>query len=96
MLDTQIVSNKNISYSKALCLQSHKTKSVFPSLDSFQKRMELPKVYYLFYDYFFKGVMGDDHWENVLGKSGESASVRLGSSVAEAFAHLILENNYFA
>ena len=62
-----------------------------PSIESFQKRLDNPKVYYIFYDYFFKAVMGEKRWKRDLEQNN-----RLGTSVAEAFAHALIKNNYFA
>lgn len=74
-----------------MCEDCEEYLAVLPSIESFQTRLKLPKVYYLFYDYFFKAVMGEARW-----KRHYQEDKRFGTSVAEAFAHALLENNYFA
>ena len=32
---------------------------ILPSIESFQMRLKLPKVNFIFYEYFFKAVVGD-------------------------------------
>jgi len=64
---------------------------VLPSVESFQLRHKNPKVYFVFYEYIFKPVMGETRWKKHLEEDK-----RQGSSIAEAFAHALLENNYFA
>ena len=54
-------------------------------------RSWLPKVYYVFYEYFFKAVVGEGTWKHRFAK-GE----RLGTNVLEAYALAIIKNNYFA
>jgi hypothetical protein len=54
-------------------------------------RLKLPKVNFIFYEYFFKAVVGDSIW-----KQRFTENKRLGTNVSEAFAHVIIENNYFA
>jgi len=74
-----------------MCKDYEEYLAVLPSIESFQTRLKLPKVYYLFYDYFFKEVMGEARW-----KRHYQEDKRFGTSVAEGFAHALLENNYFA
>lgn len=58
-------------------------------------RLELPTVYVVFYDYFFKSSVGDAAWKRSLeGRTGNNAD--LGSVTEEAFAMVLLKNNYFA
>ncbi len=52
--------------------------------------MKLPKVNFIFYEYFFKAVVGDGNWKQCFAENK-----RLGTNVSEAFAHAIIENNYF-
>jgi hypothetical protein len=37
--------------------------SILPSIESFQNRSLLPKVYYIFYEYFFKAIIGKGTWK---------------------------------
>jgi hypothetical protein len=54
-------------------------------------RLKLPKVNFIFYEYFFKAVVGDGNWKQCFAEN-----TRLGTNISEAFAHAIIENNYFA
>lgn len=74
-----------------MCTECEMDGAVLPSIESFQMRLKLPKVYYLFYEFFFKAVVGEGLFKRrfVEGK-------RFGTNILEAFAHLILVNNYFA
>jgi hypothetical protein len=54
-------------------------------------RLKLPKVNFIFYEYFFKAVVGDSIWKWCFAENK-----RLGTNVSEDFAHAIIENNYFA
>jgi hypothetical protein len=54
-------------------------------------RLKLPKVNFIFYEYFFKAVVRDSIWKWCFAENK-----RLGTNVSEDFAHAIIENNYFA
>jgi hypothetical protein len=45
--------------------------------------LKLPKVNFIFYEYFFKAVVGDGNWKQCFAEIKGS----------EAFAHAIIENN---
>lgn len=62
------------------------------SSESFESCIENPKAYYVFYQYFYKAAIGETKWKEYLGKSGD----RIGNSNTEAFALLLLANNYKA
>jgi hypothetical protein len=49
--------------------------------------IEIPKVIFIFYEYFFKAVVRDGHWKQCFAENE-----RLGTNVSEAFAHAIIEN----
>jgi len=53
-------------------------------------RSKMPKVYYVFYEHFFKAVVGDRIWKRRFNES------RFSTNVLEAFTHLCVQNNYFA
>jgi len=53
-------------------------------------RLEMPKVYYLFYKYFFRAVVGQGRWKR------QFTEARFGTNVLEAYAHAVVQNNYFA
>jgi len=50
----------------------------------------MPKVNYIFYEYFFKAVVSVGAWKCQFAKG------RFGTNILEAFTHVILQNNYFA
>lgn len=66
--------------------------AVFPSYETFAARLEIPKAYYIFYHYFYKPCVGDSKWGTQISKEGR----RLGNDSTEAFAHIMLQNNYMA
>ncbi len=74
-----------------ICSECEIDGSILPSIESFQMRLKLPKVNFIFCEYFFKAVVGDGIW-----KQWFAENKRLGTNVSEAFAHAIIENNYFA
>jgi hypothetical protein len=57
--------------------------------------LEIPGVYFVFYDFFFKSSSGDMRWKEACMEAGAKTN-RLGSRLGEAFAMLVLKNNYFA
>jgi hypothetical protein len=57
--------------------------------------LEIPNVYFLFYEYFFKSSVGDVRWKRACTEEKDKYAP-LGSPQAEAFAMLLLKNNYFA
>ena len=63
-----------------------------PSIDSIKRRWEDPKTYCLFYMNFYTAVVGEVRWKEYLSKEDE----RIGSNTMEAFALLLLVNNYKA
>ena len=54
--------------------------------------MKDPKAYFIFYMYFYTAAVGEVRWREYLSKKGE----RIGSNTMEAFALLVLVNNYKA
>jgi hypothetical protein len=69
--------------------------AILPSLEAFEKRLEIPGIYFVFYDYFYKASEGDARWKEGCLEANTEFD-RLGSRVGEAFALLVLKNNYFA
>ena len=65
---------------------------VLPSVEHFQKRYKYPRVYFLFYEYFVRAVVGEKKWN----KSMSDKNARLCTCIAEAYTHSLIENNYFA
>ena len=54
--------------------------------------MEDPKTYFIFYMYFYPAVVGETQWKECISKK----EGRIGSNTMEAFALLVLVNNYKA
>jgi hypothetical protein len=85
-----------------LCQLCFVKKLVFPSWESFEQRLDNPNVYYVFYEYFLRAAVGDDEWKFQAKMKGNSAIDsdgrfnRMTSSLTEAFALVVLKNNYFA
>lgn len=75
-----------------LCEDCQDSDTVLPSLESFNKRMLQPKVHFVFYNYFLRGVIGEKTWKLRI----EDESKELATIAAEAYANLQLNNNYFA
>jgi hypothetical protein len=81
--------------SPEICRYCVDQKTVLPCLEAFEMGIELPVVYFMFYEYFFKSSVGDSRWKKSCTE-GNEASSPLGTVHAEAFAMLLLKNNYFA
>ena len=62
------------------------------SLESIEQRLENPKAYYVFYDYFYKAAVGEVRWKECL----DCGDMRIGNDTTEAFALLLFANNYKA
>jgi hypothetical protein len=78
-----------------LCRFCAKERVILPGLEAFEMLLELPPVYVVFYDYFFKSSVGDAAWKrNCEGQADMTAE--LGSPTEEAFAMVLLKNNYYA
>jgi hypothetical protein len=67
-------------------------KCVLPSIESIKRRWKDPKAYCIFYMYFYTAAVGEVHWKECLSKE----EGRIGSNTMEAFALLVLVNNYKA
>jgi hypothetical protein len=65
--------------------------TILPSIESFQIRLLLPKVYNIFYEYFFNAVIGEGTWKQCF-----TGDKMFGTNILEAYAHAIIKNNYFA
>jgi hypothetical protein len=63
---------------------------VLPSIESLGRRFKNPKAYCIFYMYFYTAAVGELRWKEYLSKEEE----RIGSNTMEAFALLVLVNNY--
>jgi hypothetical protein len=63
------------------------------SYESMKVRLDNPKAYYVFYEYFYKAAVGEIKWKQALKRGVDE---RLGNNNTEAFAHVVLQNNYDA
>ena len=81
--------------SKALCESCRELGCVLPALSTFEARLADPKTYYLFYVYFYRPAIGESGWKNFVEKDRNDQQ-RIGNCNTEAFAHMVLKNNYFA
>ena len=80
-----------------LCKDTESENEILPSIEHFRKRLDSPRVYFLFYNNFFRGVVGEKRWKSNLKEiDGEDNKKRMGTEIAEAYAFQLLENNYFA
>jgi hypothetical protein len=75
-----------------LCAQNE---AVLPCLEAFEMGLEIPSIYFLFYEYFFKPSVGDVRWKRACMEANDKTDL-LGLAQAEAFAMIVLKNNYFA
>jgi hypothetical protein len=78
-----------------LCNTCVEKRIVFPSLDAFEAGVNLPSIYVIFYNYFVKSSVGDNAWK-VACLDAEDQSSPIVPPQGEAFAMLLLKNNYFA
>jgi hypothetical protein len=85
---------------------------IFPAMESFEERVNNPGNYYIFYDNFLRAAVGEEAWKSQVGVGNEkrrsgrrsvtsnssntSTSSRLSSPIDEAFALIMLKNNYWA
>ena len=73
----------------ALCVENT---CVLPSIESIGRRLQDPKAYFIFYMYFYTAAVGEVRWKECMAKK----ETRIGSNTTEAFALLVLVNNYKA
>jgi hypothetical protein len=74
--------------------------TVLPSLEAFEKRLKLPAVYFVFYDYFMRACIGEVKWKRLCLKQEDNGKfVKEGpvvSPMEEAWAWIEMRNNYYA
>ena len=75
-----------------LCTLCVENECVLPSIESIGRRLKDPKTYCIFYMYFYPAALGEACWKECISQKGE----RIGSNTMEAFALLVLVNNYKA
>ena len=64
-----------------------------PACESFQLRIKNPKMYCVFYTYFYSAVIGGTEWKRQVH---DVETTHLGNVSSEAFGHILLINNYKA
>ena len=68
---------------------------MFPSLEAFEEGINYPLVYMIFYEYFFKSSVGDSAWKKACLEAKDPTEP-MAAPQEEAFAMILLRNNYFA
>ena len=63
-----------------------------PSIESIRRRLKDPKAYFIFYMFFYTAAVSKVEWKKCLSRE----EGRIGSNTMEAFALLVLVNNYKA
>ena len=63
-------------------------------MQSLEKRLDHPETYWLFCNNFVKAAVGDEAWRTSLSKNDPNQ--RMASVQNEAFAMVMLKNNYYA
>lgn len=90
----------NLMFSSAdLCKLCSSRRLVLPAWESFEERLKNPNTYVVFYDYFLRSAIGDEEWKLRSSKNDQSpisSSTRLTPPLNEAFALVLLKNNFFA
>jgi hypothetical protein len=79
-----------------MCKECDAIGKVLPSLESFRQRWNLPKIYFVFYDYFLKSVIQESVWIDRVNMPSSRMGSRLGPVISEAYALASLENHYFS
>ena len=77
---------------KELCERCEDENKSLPSLLSINKRYELPKVHFLFFEFFLKAAIGNFTWKKRLAED----DTRLAAQAIEARANAVVNNHYFA
>jgi hypothetical protein len=77
-----------------LCDQCAEENLVFPSLEAFECGIACPPVHVIFYDWFLKSSVGDSAWKRAI--YAKDALEPMSPIQGEAFAMILLKNNYFA
>ena len=80
---------------KELCNFCVTNNAIFPSMEAFEMRLDIPTVYVVFYEFFLKSSVGDSKWKAACLEAKEQTE-RLAPPQGEAFAMLMLKNNYFS
>jgi hypothetical protein len=78
-----------------LCDQCAEENLVFPSLEAFECGIACPPVHVMFYDWFLKSSVGDSAWKQAIYNPTNPLEP-MAPIQGEAFAMILLKNNYFA
>jgi hypothetical protein len=65
---------------------------VMVTYDAFNQKLENPKSYMLFYDYFLRAVVGHETFERIINKQTKDKDC-FGTPTDHGFAHLMVKNN---
>ena len=77
-----------------MCKLCRENNAYLPSLESILSGVDFVALYYIFYTYFVKCVIGDEKWKRMVREwDGKQPFV---SIKAEAFAKIVFKNNYIA
>jgi hypothetical protein len=79
-----------------MCEECDAIGMVLPSLESLRQQWNLPKIYFLFYDYFLKSVIQESVWIDRVNTPSSGTGSRLGPVISKAYALALLENHYFS
>jgi hypothetical protein len=79
-----------------MCEECDAIGKVLPSLESFRQQWNLPKIYFVFYDYFLKSVIQESVWIDRVNMPSSGMGARLGPVISKAYALASLENHYFS
>jgi hypothetical protein len=77
---------------KELCQRCKDKNKSLPLLLSINKPYELPKVHFLFLEFFLKAAIGNVTWKKRLAED----DTRLATQAIEAYANAVVNNHYFA
>jgi hypothetical protein len=67
-------------YGTGMCKECDAIGKVLPSLESFRQWWNLPKIYFVFYDYFLKSVIQESVWIDRVNTPSSGMGARLGQS----------------
>jgi hypothetical protein len=79
-----------------MCEECDAASTLLPSIESFLQQWRLPKVHYLFYEYFYKAVIKDSVWNDRIDVPRPGPDDRLGTRIAKVYAYSLIANHYHA
>ena len=68
---------------------------VFPSMEAFERRIQITSIYYVFCDRFLRTTIGDAKWK-ADAEDDTNMFARIGTEANEAFTLVFLQNYYHA